>query len=76
MLVLFQVYLSLGFCFLLTSCHFNRLTFVLQVTQALSQLSQYMERFRSRLKAKNVMYIKQLLFILGNFIKILGGKQR
>lgn len=39
-----------------------------------SQLSQYVDRYRQRLKAKNIMYIKQLLFILSNFIKALGGK--
>ncbi|XP_064417126.1 ATP-dependent DNA helicase DDX11 isoform X2 [Latimeria chalumnae] len=39
-----------------------------------SQLSQYMERYRSRLKAKNLMYIKQILFILENFVRVLGGK--
>lgn len=46
----------------------------LQLSCAYSQLSQYAERYRLRLKAKNVMYIKQLLFILGNFIKMLGGQ--
>jgi len=45
----------------------------LQLSCAYSQLSQYAERYRLRLKAKNVMYIKQLLFILSNFIKMLGG---
>jgi len=44
-----------------------------QLSCAHSQLSQYAERYRLRLKAKNVMYIKQLLFILSNFIKMLGG---
>ncbi|XP_064636727.1 ATP-dependent DNA helicase DDX11-like [Lineus longissimus] len=45
-----------------------------QVTCAHSQLSQYMERYRTRLKAKNLMYIKQILFILSNLIKALGGR--
>ncbi|CAH1785016.1 unnamed protein product [Owenia fusiformis] len=45
-----------------------------QVCQAHSQLSQYMEKFKSRLLAKNLMYIKQLLYILASFIKCLGGK--
>jgi len=45
----------------------------LQLSCAFSQLSQYAERYRLRLKAKNVMYIKQLLFILSNFVKMLGG---
>ena len=40
--------------------------------QAHSQLSQYLERYRSRLKAKNLLYIKQILFILSNFLKLIG----
>lgn len=47
---------------------------MLQLCCAYSQLSQYVDRFRQRLKAKNIMYIKQLLFILSNFIKALGGR--
>jgi chromosome transmission fidelity protein 1 len=46
----------------------------LQLTCAYSQLSQYQERFHARLKAKNLMYIRQLLFILSAFIKVLGGR--
>ncbi|GCC16892.1 hypothetical protein chiPu_0017381 [Chiloscyllium punctatum] len=45
-----------------------------QLCCAHSQLSQYMERYRSRLKAKNLMYIKQILYILVKLIHILGGK--
>ena len=45
-----------------------------QVTCAYSQLTQYMERYKNRLKAKNLMYIKQILFILNSFIKTLGGR--
>ncbi|XP_071951363.1 ATP-dependent DNA helicase DDX11-like [Antedon mediterranea] len=45
-----------------------------QFCRAYSQLSQYMEKFKSRLKAKNLMYIKQILQILGRCIKALGGK--
>ncbi|KAM3927064.1 ATP-dependent DNA helicase DDX11 [Leptodactylus fuscus] len=44
-----------------------------QLCQAHSQLAQYMERYRSRLKAKNLMYIKQLLFLLEKFVGALGG---
>ena len=29
--------------------------------------------YSSRLKAKNLMYIKQILYILSSFIKCLGG---
>uniref|UniRef100_UPI00398E4C92 ATP-dependent DNA helicase DDX11 n=1 Tax=Pristiophorus japonicus TaxID=55135 RepID=UPI00398E4C92 len=45
-----------------------------QLCCAHSQLSQYMERYRSRLKAKNMMYIKQILYILVNLLQVLGGK--
>ncbi|KAJ8028374.1 ATP-dependent DNA helicase DDX11 [Holothuria leucospilota] len=45
-----------------------------QVYKAFSQLSQYMHRYKSRLKAKNLMYIKQLLHVLSSFINTLGGK--
>ncbi|XP_062914373.1 ATP-dependent DNA helicase DDX11 isoform X1 [Mobula hypostoma] len=45
-----------------------------QLCCAHSQLSQYLERYRSRLKAKNLMYIKQILYILVNLLKVLGGK--
>ncbi|KAG9472205.1 ATP-dependent DNA helicase DDX11 isoform X4 [Eleutherodactylus coqui] len=44
-----------------------------QLCQAHSQLAQYMERYRSRLKAKNLMYIKQILFMLEKFVGALGG---
>ncbi|XP_075066685.1 ATP-dependent DNA helicase DDX11 isoform X2 [Mixophyes fleayi] len=44
-----------------------------QFCQAHSQLAQYMERYRSRLKAKNLMYIKQILFLLEKFVGALGG---
>ncbi|XP_032893656.1 ATP-dependent DNA helicase DDX11 [Amblyraja radiata] len=45
-----------------------------QLCCAHSQLSQYLERYRSRLKAKNMMYIKQILYILVNLLQVLGGK--
>ncbi|XP_071624934.1 ATP-dependent DNA helicase DDX11 isoform X2 [Heliangelus exortis] len=38
-----------------------------------SQLSQYLERYRKRLKAKNLMYIKQILYLLERFVAMLGG---
>ncbi|XP_075711853.1 ATP-dependent DNA helicase DDX11 isoform X2 [Rhinoderma darwinii] len=44
-----------------------------QLCQAHSQLAQYMERYRSRLKAKNLMYIKQILFLLEKLLGVLGG---
>ncbi|XP_053321462.1 ATP-dependent DNA helicase DDX11 [Spea bombifrons] len=44
-----------------------------QLCQAHSQLAQYTERYRSRLKAKNLMYIKQILYLLEKFVEVLGG---
>ncbi|XP_023236750.1 ATP-dependent DNA helicase DDX11-like [Centruroides sculpturatus] len=43
------------------------------LANAYSQLHQYFQRFKSRLHAKNLMYVKQILFILSAFIKHLGG---
>ncbi|KAE8613577.1 hypothetical protein XENTR_v10007766 [Xenopus tropicalis] len=44
-----------------------------QLCQAHSQLMQYMDRYRSRLKAKNLMYVKQLVFLLEKFVQVMGG---
>uniref|UniRef100_A0A3Q1N5S6 DEAD/H-box helicase 11 n=2 Tax=Bos TaxID=9903 RepID=A0A3Q1N5S6_BOVIN len=44
-----------------------------QLCQAHSQLLQYTERYGKRLKAKNLMYIKQLLYLLEKFVAVLGG---
>ncbi|NWZ64301.1 DDX11 helicase, partial [Acrocephalus arundinaceus] len=44
-----------------------------QLCCAHSQLSQYMDRYRKRLKAKNLMYIKQILYLLEQFVAMLGG---
>ncbi|XP_039766628.1 ATP-dependent DNA helicase DDX11 [Ornithorhynchus anatinus] len=44
-----------------------------QLCQAYSQLLQYLERYRKRLKAKNLMYIKQILYLLEKFVAVLGG---
>nr|XP_038940693.1 ATP-dependent DNA helicase DDX11 isoform X2 [Rattus norvegicus] len=46
-----------------------------QLCQAHSQLLQYMERYRKRLKAKNLMYIKQILYLLDKFVAVLGGSE-
>jgi hypothetical protein len=40
--------------------------------QTHNQLTQYLARYRSRLKAKNLLYIKQILFVLSNFLKQIG----
>ncbi|MEJ1281683.1 hypothetical protein NN561_012633 [Cricetulus griseus] len=47
-----------------------------QLCQAYSQLLQYMERYGKRLKAKNLMYIKQTLYLLERFVAVLGGNVR
>ncbi|XP_062954956.1 ATP-dependent DNA helicase DDX11 isoform X2 [Cynocephalus volans] len=44
-----------------------------QLCQAHSQLLQYMERYGKRLKAKNLLYIKQILYLLEKFVAVLGG---
>uniref|UniRef100_A0A8C9PEK8 ATP-dependent DNA helicase DDX11 n=1 Tax=Spermophilus dauricus TaxID=99837 RepID=A0A8C9PEK8_SPEDA len=46
-----------------------------QLCQAHSQLLQYMERYGKRLKAKNLMYIKQILYLLEKFVAMLGGRR-
>lgn len=45
-----------------------------QIVKAHSQLSQYEQKFRSRLKAKNFMYVRQILFVLGKLAAIIGGR--
>ncbi|XP_034032472.1 ATP-dependent DNA helicase DDX11 [Thalassophryne amazonica] len=45
-----------------------------QLCRTHSQLSQYADRYKSRLKAKNVMYIKQILFVIEGLVCVLGGK--
>ncbi|XP_021565714.1 ATP-dependent DNA helicase DDX11 isoform X2 [Carlito syrichta] len=47
-----------------------------QLCQSHSQLLQYMERYGKRLKAKNLMYIKQILYVLEKFVTVLGGNTR
>ncbi|XP_029909054.1 ATP-dependent DNA helicase DDX11 [Myripristis murdjan] len=45
-----------------------------ELCRAHSQLTQYSERYKSRLKAKNLMYVKQILFVLEGLVRALGGK--
>ncbi|XP_078804887.1 ATP-dependent DNA helicase DDX11 isoform X2 [Oryzias latipes] len=45
-----------------------------QLCRAYSQLTQYADRYKSRLKAKNLMYIKQILFAIERLVRVLGGK--
>uniref|UniRef100_A0A8C8I1S2 ATP-dependent DNA helicase DDX11 n=1 Tax=Oncorhynchus tshawytscha TaxID=74940 RepID=A0A8C8I1S2_ONCTS len=57
----------------LSCIHSSELTGA-QLCRAHSQLAQYSERYRSRLKAKNLMYIKQILFVVERLVRVLGGK--
>uniref|UniRef100_A0AAQ5ZJ84 ATP-dependent DNA helicase DDX11 n=1 Tax=Amphiprion ocellaris TaxID=80972 RepID=A0AAQ5ZJ84_AMPOC len=45
-----------------------------QLCRAQSQLTQYADRYKSRLKAKNLMYIKQILFVIEGLVRALGGE--
>ncbi|XP_075894013.1 ATP-dependent DNA helicase DDX11 [Nelusetta ayraudi] len=45
-----------------------------QLCRAHSQLTQYADRYKSRLKAKNLMYIKQILFVVEGLVRVMGGK--
>uniref|UniRef100_A0A3Q3W8M1 Helicase ATP-binding domain-containing protein n=1 Tax=Mola mola TaxID=94237 RepID=A0A3Q3W8M1_MOLML len=45
-----------------------------QLCRAHSQLTQYADRFKSRLKAKNLMYIKQILFVIEGLVRVMGGQ--
>uniref|UniRef100_A0A8C9X399 DEAD/H (Asp-Glu-Ala-Asp/His) box helicase 11 n=1 Tax=Sander lucioperca TaxID=283035 RepID=A0A8C9X399_SANLU len=45
-----------------------------QLCRVHSQLTQYADRYKSRLKAKNLMYIKQILFVIEGLVRVLGGK--
>ncbi|XP_023841451.1 ATP-dependent DNA helicase DDX11 isoform X2 [Salvelinus sp. IW2-2015] len=56
----------------LSCIHSSELTGA-QLCRAHSQLAQYSERYRSRLKAKNLMYIKQILFVVEGLVRVLGG---
>ncbi|RXM29112.1 putative ATP-dependent RNA helicase DDX11 [Acipenser ruthenus] len=56
------------------TCIHSTLVTGAQLCCAHSQLTQYMERYRSRLKAKNLMYIKQILYVLESLVQVLGGK--
>uniref|UniRef100_A0A8C2WE63 DEAD/H (Asp-Glu-Ala-Asp/His) box helicase 11 n=1 Tax=Cyclopterus lumpus TaxID=8103 RepID=A0A8C2WE63_CYCLU len=57
----------------LSSIHSAELTGA-QLCRAHSQLTQYADRYKSRLKAKNLMYIKQILFVIEGLVRVLGGK--
>ncbi|KAJ9588736.1 hypothetical protein L9F63_017971 [Diploptera punctata] len=45
-----------------------------QLTHAYSQLIQYRDKYRSRFSASNLLYLGQIIFIVGKLIGMLGGK--
>ncbi len=45
-----------------------------QLWRAHVQLTAYKERYKSRLKAKNLLYVKQVLFVLANLVALLSDK--
>ncbi|KAL7306364.1 hypothetical protein TKK_0001788 [Trichogramma kaykai] len=46
------------------------------ILQSLNQLTQYQEKFKSVLTAKNVLHLSQLSFCLKKLIKLLGGTSK
>lgn len=46
----------------------------LHVTQALTQLNNYVNRYKSRFSAKNMLYLRQLISILNGLQKIFTTK--
>ncbi|XP_067011549.2 ATP-dependent DNA helicase DDX11 isoform X2 [Anabrus simplex] len=45
-----------------------------QLTHAYSQLTQYRDRYQARFSAINLLHLNQIIFIVGKFIQMLGGK--
>lgn len=45
------------------------------ITEAHCLLNEYFSRYRSRMNTKNVMYVKQILFVLRSFMTLLDGKK-
>lgn len=45
-----------------------------QLLHAHNQLTEYRNRYRTKFSAQNLLYINQLLYIVGKLINILGGK--
>lgn len=46
----------------------------LQISSSVNQLMQYRDRYRTRLKAKNLLYIEQILFVLNSLLSALKEK--
>ncbi|CAH0386974.1 unnamed protein product [Bemisia tabaci] len=46
----------------------------MQIAYAYSQLSQYRDKYESRFSATNLLYLNQLIYIVGKLISMLGGK--
>lgn len=50
-------------------------SYVLVLEDVLGPNTSFFFFHRKRLKAKNLMYIKQILYLLERFVVMLGGKQ-
>ena len=61
-------------CTIMTIYKFSFIHSCSQLLRAFSQLSQYETKYRSRLKARNLMYVKQILFVLSALLRCLGGQ--
>jgi chromosome transmission fidelity protein 1 len=47
----------------------------MHVTQALNQMNSYLERYKARLSAKNLLYCKQLINVLSSLNKCFNPKE-
>ncbi|KAB7505816.1 putative ATP-dependent DNA helicase DDX11 [Armadillidium nasatum] len=43
-----------------------------QLCESKSQLSEYLNRFQKKLNPKNLLYIKQIIFVINSYIKLLS----
>ncbi|RXG59350.1 putative ATP-dependent DNA helicase DDX11 [Armadillidium vulgare] len=44
-----------------------------QLCESKSQLSEYLNRFQKKLNPKNLLYIKQIIFVINSYIKLLSS---
>ncbi|XP_066907954.1 ATP-dependent DNA helicase DDX11 isoform X2 [Halyomorpha halys] len=45
-----------------------------QLTLAYNQLTMYKDRYEKKFSANNLMYLKQIIYVIGSLIKLIGGK--
>lgn len=73
----YYIVLTYTFNFALLLLKLKDVSILLQLFQMIKahcQLSQYEKKFVSRLTAKNLMYVRQILFVLSHLIAVLGGE--